>query len=325
MSRQKHLPIRVVIPGGNGQVGNLLARHFHAQGDSVVVLTRRPVTAPWRSVDWDGVHPGNWVKELNDADILINLTGRNVNCRYNTKNRQEIMESRVHSTRLLGEALNQAAHPPRLWMNASTATIYRHALDRPMDEYTGEIGGNEPDAPSSWRFSIDVATQWEKVFFAAPTTNTRKIALRSAVTMSPDPGGIFDVLLRLVRFRLGGASGSGKQYVSWIHDQDFIRAIDHLIANEQMADCINLAAPNPLPNSEFMRALRNAYGQKIGLPATELMLELGAIFLRTETELMLKSRRVIPRKLRESGFQFTFWDWPSAARDLVNRWRQINR
>ena len=325
MPRQKHQPIRVVIPGGNGQVGTVLARHFHAKGDSVVVLARRPVTAPWRSITWDGLRLGEWVKELNDVDVLINLTGRNVNCRYNTKNRQEIMESRVNSTRLLGEALNEVAHPPRLWMNASTASIYRHALDRPMDEDTGEIGGNEPSAPSSWRFSIQVATQWEKAFFAASTANTRKIALRSAVTMSPDPGGIFDVLFRLVRFGLGGASGSGKQYVSWIHDQDFVRAIEHLIANEQMTDCINLAAPNPLPNSEFMRVLRHAYGQKIGLPATELMLELGAIFLRTETELILKSRRVIPSKLLESGFQFTFPDWPSAARDLVNRWRKMNR
>ena len=325
MLPETHRALRVVIPGGSGQVGNIFARHFHAKGDSVVVLTRRPITAPWRTITWDGEKLGSWINELDGADVLINLTGRNVNCRYNTKNRQEIMESRVHSTRLLGEALNQVAHPPRLWMNASTATIYRHALDRPMDENTGEIGGNEPNVPSAWRFSIQVATQWEKAFFAASTANTRKIALRSAVTMSPDPGGIFDVLLRLVRFGLGGASGSGEQYVSWIHDQDFVRATDHLIANEQMTDCINLAAPNPLPNSEFMRALRNAYGQKIGLPATELMLELGAIFLRTETELILKSRRVIPSKLLESGFQFTFPDWPSAARDLVNRWRQINR
>ena len=290
-----------------------------------MVLTRRPVTVPWRTVQWDGVRLGGWVNEVNHADILINLTGRNVNCRYNAKNRQEIMESRVLSNHLLGEALNKVAHPPRLWMNASTATIYRHALDRPMDECTGEIGGDEPNAPSSWRFSIQVATQWENAFFTAPATNTRKIALRSAVTMSPDAGGIFDVLLRLVRFSLGGASGSGKQYVSWIHDQDFVRAIDHLIANEQMTDCINLAAPNPLPNSEFMRALRDAYGQKIGLPATEWMLELGAIFLRTETELILKSRRVIPSKLLASGFQFTFPDWPAGAADLVNRWRKMNR
>jgi uncharacterized protein (TIGR01777 family) len=303
----------------------MLARHFHAKGDSVVILTRRPITAPWRTVEWDGVRLGGWVNEVNHADILINLTGRDVNCRYNAKNRQEIMDSRVLSTRLLGEALNKVAHPPRLWMNASTATIYRHALDRPMDEYTGEIGGNEPNVPTTWAFSIQVASQWEKTFFAAPTTNIRKIALRSAVTMSPDPGGIFDVLLRLVRFGLGGTSGSGRQYVSWIHEQDFVRAIDHLIGNEQSTGCINLAAPNPLPNREFMRALRDAYGRKIGLPATEGMLELGAIFLRTETELILKSRRVFPGKLLDSGFQFTFPDWPAAARDLVNRWRQINQ
>jgi uncharacterized protein (TIGR01777 family) len=321
--RQTHRVLRVVIPGGSGQVGNILARHFHANGHAVVVFARRPARAPWRVIPWDGVNPGSWIKEL-DGAVLINLAGRNVNCRYNATNRHEIMESRVHSTRLLGEALNEVAHPPRLWMNASTATIYRHAPDRPMDEYTGEIGGNEPNAPSAWRFSIQVATQWEKTFFAACTPNTRKIALRSAVTMSPDAGGIFDVLLRLVRFGLGGASGSGKQYVSWIHEQDFVRAIDHLIANEQMTDCINLAAPNPLSNNEFMRALRNAYGRNIGLPATEWMLELGAIFLRTETELILKSRRVVPGKLLNSGFQFTFPDWPAAARDLVNRWRQLN-
>ena len=248
MLRETHRPLRVVIPGGSGQVGHILARHFHADGHSVVVFARRPVPAPWRVIAWDGVSPGAWIQELDDTDVLINLTGRNVNCRYNAKNRQEIMESRVHSTRLLGEALNKVAHPPRLWMNASTATIYRHALDRPMDEYTGEIGGNEPNANSAWHFSIQVATQWEKAFFAARTPNTRKIAPRSAVTMSPDAGGIFDVLLRLVRFGLGGASGSGKQYVSWIHEQDFVRAIDHLIANEQMSDCMNLAAPNPLPN-----------------------------------------------------------------------------
>jgi uncharacterized protein len=313
------------VPGGSGQVGNILARHFHAKGDSVVVLTRRPFNAPWQSVTWDGVRLGSWVKELNGADVLINLTGRNVNCRYDAKNRQEIMESRVHSTRLLGEAMHEIAHPPRIWMNASTATIYRHALDRPMDQYTGEIDGNEPNVPSAWRFSIEVATQWEKTFFAARTPNTRKIALRSAVTMSPDAGGIFDVLLRLVRFGIGGASGSGKQYVSWIHEQDFVRAIDYLIANEQLTDCINLAAPNPLSNSEFMRALRNAYRRKIGLPATELMLDSGAIFLRTETELILKSRRVVPGKLLASGFQFSFPDWPGAAHDLVNRWREMNQ
>ncbi len=314
-------PLRIVLPGGSGQVGNILARHFCSNGHSVVVLSRRAFQAPWRVVAWDGVHLGSWVCELENADVVINLTGRSVNCRYNTANRREIIESRTRSTRVLSEAMGQVAQPPRLWMNASTATIYRHVLDRPMDEFAGELGGNEPNAPSSWRFSIDVAKRWEEAFFTSSTPNIRKIALRSAMTMSPDHGGIFDVLLHLVRFGLGGASGSGKQFVSWIHEVDYVRAIDHLIAREELDGCVNIASPGPLTNNEFMAALRHAWGRRIGLPAAEWMLEIGAVFLRTETELILKSRRVVPGRLLESGFQFRFPDWISAAQDLVQRWR----
>lgn len=169
---------------------------------------------PWRTVCWNGRDLGAWAAELDGADVVINLAGRSVNCRYTDANRREIKESRTHTTALIGEAIGQAARPPAIWMNASTATIYRHALDRPMDEMTGEIGGSEPNAPSTWRFSIDVATNWEQTFFEAATPGTRKIALRSAMTMSPDRGGIFDVLLRLVRTGLGGTAGSGRQYIS---------------------------------------------------------------------------------------------------------------
>jgi uncharacterized protein len=179
--------------------------------------------APWRTVAWDGANLGDWVCELEKADVVINLTGRSVNCRYNDANRREILESRTNATRILGEAITRVAHPPSLQMNASTATIYRHALGRPMDEFTGKLGGNEPSAPSSWRFSIDVAKRWEETFFAASTPNTRKIALRSAMAKSPERGGIFDVLLRLVRFGLGGSARSGRQFVSWIHEVDFAR------------------------------------------------------------------------------------------------------
>jgi uncharacterized protein len=315
-------PLRIVLPGGSGQVGNILARHFHCKGDSVVVLTRRTIPAPWRIVAWDGMNLGSWVREVEKADVVINLAGRSVNCRYNSANRREIMESRTQSTRVLGEALNQAVHPPRLWMNASTATIYRHTLDHTTDEVTGELGGNEPNAPSSWGFSIDVARRWEECFFAADTPNTRKIALRSAMTMSPDRGGIFDVLLRLVRFGLGSASGSGKQFVSWIHEADFVRSVEYLIANEEMAGRVNIAAPKPLPNREFMGVLRKTWGRSVGLSAAKWMLELGAVFLRTETELILKSRRVVPGRLLLAGFEFRFPDWPSTAQDLVHRWRQ---
>lgn len=314
-------PLRIVIPGGNGQVGTVLSRHFHAQGHEVVVLARNTFPAPWRAVSWDGEHAGPWASELEDSDIVINLAGRSVNCRYTAANRKAMMDSRIQTTRLLSRAISQLARPPRLWMNASTATIYRHIHDRAMDEQTGEIGGNEPDAPAKWKFSIDIATNWEAAFFDAETPNTRKIALRSSMIMSPDRGGIFDTLLRLVRFGLGGTSGSGKQFISWIHDADFISALEFLIAHDEFSGAVNISSPNPLPNRDFMKSLRQAWGSPIGLPATSWMLELGSFFLRTETELVLKSRRVIPRRLLNAGFRFQFPDWPSAAPDLVARWR----
>jgi uncharacterized protein len=278
MPRMHTRPLRIVVPGGSGQVGTIVARHFQSEGHDVVVFARNVSRAPWRMVAWDGTNLNSWTEELENADIVLNLAGRNVNCRYNDANRREIKESRTRTTRLLGEAISQLAHPPKIWMNASTATIYRHALDRPMDEATGEIGGNEPNAPSTWWFSIDVATSWENEFFASKTPATRKIALRSAMVMSPDRDGIFDTLLRLVRFGLGGASGSGKQFVSWIHDQDFLRSIQYLMDHEDLDGAVNIASPNPLPNAEFMAYLRKAWGTRIGLPASAWMLELGAFF-----------------------------------------------
>ena len=313
--------MRVVIIGGSGQIGQILARHFNSHGIAAAVVARHHQPAPWPTVTWDGLHQAEWAKELDGADVVINLAGRSVNCRYNQSNRREIMESRVVSTRLVGEAISHASQPPKLWMNASTATIYRHSMDRPMDEIDGEIGGNEPSLPSAWRFSYDVATGWERTFFAAATPHTRKIALRSAITLSPDRGGVFDTLLTLVRLGLGGTAGSGKQYVSWVHDTDFVRAVEFLIAREDLDGCVNIASPNPLPNRDFMAALRRAYGIPIGLPATNWMLEIGAVFLRTETELILKSRRVVPRRLVDAGFAFQFPEWSSAATDLVKRWR----
>ncbi len=313
--------LRIVIPGGSGQVGNVLAWHFHAQGHLVTVLSRHPESLPWPVLPWNGCDLGIWTNAIDGADIVINLAGRNVNCRYTPANRREIMDSRIRSTRVVGQAIAQATQPPSLWLNASTATIYRHALDRAMDESTGELGGHEPGAPSTWRFSIDVAASWEKEFFSAATPGTRKIALRSAMTMGPDRDGIFDTLLRLVRAGLGGKAASGRQFISWIHETDFVRAIDFLIDHQSLDGCINVCSPCPLPNQEFMRVLRNAWGTRIGLPSTRWMLELGAVFLRTETELILKSRRVVPQRLLEAGFQFNFADWQDAAIDLVDRWR----
>ena len=314
--------MKIAIPGGSGQVGTVLARAFHQRGHEVVVLSRKPANVPWRMVEWDGETLGEWVSEFESADAVINLAGQSVNCRYHDHNRKVIKDSRLKSTKVVGDAIAQAWKPPRVWLQASTATIYAHRYDAPNDEANGFIGGSEPNAPDTWRFSIDVATSWERALNQAPTPLTRKVLMRSAIIMNPDPGSPFDMLLRLVRFGLGGQAGDGKQYVSWIHDQDFVRAVLWLIEHEQFAGPVNLAAPNPLTNAEFMRALRSAWGVPFGLPATEWMLEIGALVLRTETELILKSRRVIPTRLLQSGFDFQFPAWPDAARDLCARSRE---
>ena len=314
--------MKIVIPGGSGQIGGILARALTADDHEVTVLSRSPRSAPWRTVPWDAERLGPWTAELEDADVVINLAGRSVNCRYNGANRQLIMASRVNSTRAVGKAIALASTPPRVWLQMSTATIYAHRFDEPNDEITGQLGGTEKNAPDTWRFSIDVANAWEQAAADAATPNTRRVLLRTAMTMSPDRGGVFDVLLRLVRWGLGGKNGSGRQLVSWIHADDFVRAVYWLIAHEELDGPVNLASPNPLPNADFMQALRVAWGAHLGLPATRWMLELGAVFLRTETELILKSRRVVPTRLLESGFNFQFPTWPEAAKDLCRRWRR---
>jgi len=316
--------MKIVIPGGTGQVGQVLARHFHANGHAVTVLSRNLHPARWRVVLWDGLTSGPWVTELEHSDVCINLAGRSVNCRYNSANRRAIFGSRVLSTQVLNEVIASLNHPPAVWLNASTATIYRHSLDRPMDEATGELGGNEPGAPDTWNFSITVAKAWEEAFFSTPTPRTRKLALRSAMTFSPDPDGVFDVFLNLVRHGLGGTNLPGNQFVSWIHEVDFIRSIELLIATQDFAGVVNLASPHPLPNRDFLRALRNAWGTRVGLPTASWMIEIGTFLMRTESELVLKSRQVVPSRLLAADFQFSFPDWPLAAQDLVSRWRARN-
>jgi uncharacterized protein (TIGR01777 family) len=314
------MAMKIVIPGGSGQLGTVLARAMQSEGHDVVVLSRQPCARPWRVVGWDGATLGAWSKELDGGDVLINLTGRSVNCRYTASNRQEILESRVGATRVLGEAISQASRPPRVWLQACTATIYAHRYDAPNDEASGLTGGEELDAPGTWKFSIDVARAWERAFTEAVVPHTRKVALRLAMTMSPDHGGVFDTLLWLVGRGLGGKAGDGRQFVSWIHYEDFVRATRWLMDHEEVEGVVNVAAPHPLPNADFMRALRDASGTRVGLPATRWMLEIGAVFLQTETELILKSRRVVPGRLLDHGFVFEYPLWPDAARDLYRQW-----
>lgn len=317
--------MKFVLAGGSGQLGTVLARAFHVDGHDVAVLSRAPTSAPWRSAAWDARTLGPWASELEGADVVINLAGRSVNGRYTPVNRRLIMESRVDSTRVVGQAIARAARPPRVWLQMSTATIYAHRFDAPNDEATGVIGGSEPGVPDTWRFSIAVAKAWEQALDDADTPATRKVAMRAAMVMSPDRGGVFDTLLTLVRRGLGGRAASGDQYVSWVHDVDFVAAVHWLIAHDELSGAVNIASPNPLPYTEFMLDLRQAAGVPFGLPSTKWMLELVAPLMRTETELVLKSRRVVPGRLLADGFIFSHPDWAESSRDLMKRWRGASR
>jgi uncharacterized protein (TIGR01777 family) len=314
--------MKMVIAGGTGQLGLIVAKGVVHNGGKVVLISRGAyVGGEFEHVRWDANSHGDWTKSIDGADVVLNLCGRSVNCRYTEENRRQIMDSRVNTTRLIGEAIQRAANPPSVWLQMSTATIYAHRYDEANTEATGIIGGAEPNTPDTWRFSIDVATAWEKACDDIPLPSTRKVKLRSSMVMSPEPGGVFDVLLNLVRSGLGGTNGDGRQYISWITDVDFARALDFILEHEELSGAINVCSPNPVPNAEFMRTLREAWGVPCGLPATEWMLEIGAVFLQTETELILKSRRVVPQRLLDSGFEFNFPEWSDAARSLCARRR----
>ena len=321
--------MKIVIPGGSGQVGRLLSRVLRREGHECVILSRKSLppeiaTPGLRQVVWDGRTLGPWAGEIDGADAVINLAGRSVDCRYNERNLEAMLRSRVDSTRVVGEAIAVAQRPPRVWLQASTATIYAHRFDAPNDELTGLIGGNEPEAPPLWRKSIEIAQAWEAELATAPTPHTRKIALRSAMTMSPDRGGVFHVLASLARLGIGH-QGDGHQYVSWIHEHDFVAAALFLINRQDLAGVFNLASPHPLPNRDFMAGLSSALGRTISVPVPRWALEIGAFFLRTETELILKSRRVVPTRLLNASFAFRYPDWPEAAVELVHRRRTGNR
>ncbi len=305
---------RIILAGGSGFLGRALAKRFCERNCEVVVLTRTP-RAQMDGVEeiaWDAKSLGEWVRLVEGADAVINLTGRSVDCRYTTANRRAIIASRVDSTRVLGEAIAGCAKPPRVWLNSSSATIYKHTFTSPMDE-AGETGAT---SEAKDEFSIEVIRQWERALGEAQTPATRKVALRITMVFGA-AGGVFPVLRRLAQFGLGGRMGSGRQFVSWLHLEDFLRAVEWLLAQENFSGPVNLAAPNPLPNAEMMRLMREAVGAPLGLPATEWMLEVGAVFLRTETELILKSRRVVPGRLLAAGFQFQFADMRVALRDLA--------
>ncbi len=308
--------MKYVIPGGTGHVGASIIKALTARGDQAVVITRGG-SAACKTVNWDGRSLGAWAEEIDGADVVLNLAGRTVNCRYTEENLRQMMDSRVESTAVVGQAIAAAKHPPKVWLQMSTATIYAHRFDAANDEATGVIGGQESDAPAYWKRSIDIALAWEATLAAALTPQTRQVALRTAMVMSKEPGSVLDVLVSLVRRRLGGSIAGGSQYISWIHEADFLGALDYLVAHDELNGAVNLASPGPIPQREFMAMLRSHLGVRIGLPATRWMAKLGAMAMSTDTELVLKSRRVVPRRLLEAGFVFRFPSWESALRDLV--------
>jgi hypothetical protein len=314
--------MKIIISGGSGQVGRMLIRGLEREGHECVVLSRtaRSGATGTRTVAWDGWTLGPWAAEIDGADAVINLAGRSVDCRYTKRHLDEMLRSRTDSVRVVGEAIARSARPPRVWLQAGTATIYAHRFDEANDELTGRIGGDEPDAPPLWRKSVEIAQAWEAELAAAPTRRTRKVVMRSAMTMSPDCGGVFSVLARLARAGVG-RQGSGSQYVSWIHEYDFTAAVKFLLQHEELDGAFNLCAPEPLTNADFMAVLHQVLGRRLAVPVPRWPLELGAFFLRTETELILKSRRVVPTRLRQAGFTFRYPDWPVAAVELTKRGR----
>lgn len=303
--------MKIIICGAGGYLGSVLTPFLGERGHETVLVARRdldyslPPNA--RFLRWDGENLGEWARELDGAAAVINLAGRSVNCRYNDKNKREILESRLQTTRIVARAIRQAENPPRVWLQAASATIYRDERKRDMDETRGVIGQG---------FSVDVCQAWESALFESDLPQTRRVALRMSMIFGRT-APVFNVFSRLAKLGLGGAQGGGGQYVSWIHERDCLRAILYLIEHDSLSGPVNVCAPKPLPNREFMRILRRVFHVPIGIPAPAIAMKIGAVFLQTETELALKSRRAVPQKLLDAGFGFEFSNWKNAARDIV--------
>lgn len=298
--RQNNMKQKIILAGGTGFVGKYLQAKYTAADYEVIIISRGE-----KYINWNNMPA--IIAALENATMLINLAGKSVDCRYNEKNKKEIYDSRIDTTNTLGEAILQCKNPPTLWINSSTATIYRHAEDRAMTEATGEIGTG---------FSVGIATAWEKAFFSFSLHKTRQVALRMAIVLGRN-GGVIHPLRNLVRFGLGGKQGKGNQMFSWIHIEDVYRIITFVQENEHIAGAINTAAPNPITNTLLMQSFRKNMHLPFGLPAPTWLLNIGAVLINTETELILKSRWVIPQKLIEEGFIFTFKTIDGALKDIM--------
>ena len=316
-----------MLAGASGFIGTRLADDLTARGYRVALVGRQGPDVRWG--DEAGL-----AAVVDGADLLVNLAGRSVGCRYGDRNRDEIYRSRVETTSELHRAVSGAPEPPRLWINASTATIYRHATDRPQTEQDGEIGEG---------FSVDVARNWERVFLVGELPATRRIALRMAIVLGDGPA--LNKLATAARFGLGGPQLDGRwlphrryrgiggdpsgptvwhghetrgdQKFSWIHIDDLLAAIRFLVEHDDVSGPVNCASPTASTNRELMAALRSAVGAKVGLAAPRWMLEIGMTVLRQESELVLKSRWVAPARLTEAGFDYRWPELAPAVADLL--------
>ncbi|MES2277033.1 MAG: TIGR01777 family oxidoreductase [Bacteroidota bacterium] len=300
---------KIVLAGGNGYLGGVLANYYKTLAAEVIILARKaaPDNGNIKTIIWDGKTEGAWITQLAGADLLINLCGKNVNCRYTDKNKQEIFNSRLVPTALLNKVVAGMENPPKVWINSASATIYRHAEDHPQDDVTGQIGDG---------FSVDVCTSWEQTFFETATPATRKIALRIGIVFGKE-SAVFPRLRNLARFGLGGQQGDGNQYVNWIYEQDVARITEWLLQHPEADGAINCTAPNPVKNGYMMRAIRKALGMPFGFPAPKWLLEIGAAIIGTETELILKSRWVLPKRLLDMGFKFQYANMEDAIKASI--------
>lgn len=296
----------ILIAGGTGFLGQILETYFAKKGYTTKILTRNPKAK--NHIYWNTKELGDWTKALENLDVLINLTGKSVDCRYTEKNKKLIHDSRIDSTHILGLAINLCDNPPKVWLNSSTATIYKHSLMKEMTEDTGETGND---------FSMNIAKSWESAFNSITNPKTRKIILRTSIVLGKK-GGALIPLKRLTQFGMGGKQGDGNQKVSWIHELDFAHAICHLIENKNLSGIFNLCVPKPTNNNTLMKSLRKVLNISFGIPQPKWLLEVGAKLIGTETELILKSRNVIPKRLMDHRFKFKFVDIEAALRDLTN-------
>jgi uncharacterized protein (TIGR01777 family) len=301
---------KIVIAAGTGFLGNVLLNHFKGKFEEIIVLTRgeSKTIGTIKYVNWNAKTLSGWEKELEDTYALINLTGKSVDCRYTEFNKNEILNSRIDSTKIINQAVLQCKNPPIHWLNSSTSTIYRHSIDKEMDEYSGEIGDD---------FSMNVAKSWEKSFYEIETPKTLKTALRTSIVLGKK-GGAFLPLKNLVKFGFGGKQGNGNQFVSWIHEEDFARAIEFII-DKKIVGVVNIVSPKPIKNNDFMKTLRKSLKVAIGIPVGERLLKIGAKLIGTESELVLKSRNVIPKRLTENGFDFEYGDLKKTFDNLIKQ------